>query len=712
VASVAQEFIHEELETSSLRESITLERNDEGPGYTGVDDDMSTHVPGSLDPFVEDAMPNSVFRGEERDSETLDDVEGVSVLAQVVERLLARLSFKATNITLRIIHNDHSEITLCLEGISYTTEERQESNVAGSGLEVPVGEKRTVRIDGIDIFIRDIIYKGDGSMKRSHETVVASSGSDSSHEPLSTPLQYPPYEDTVDEDEEIDASMTESMISLPPPIALPRSGSDSPTSTIYLSTTSIRAHTPPPHSPDTQESPISAGPPIEPSPPAAPLSPTNAPIAHPPNETVPNHDPELQEDRDEGRSTPQSEPKSTRILSFGKDPILITLTTPPPRIPSPTPPVSLAGFPDSQALQLSVTVGLVTIALQTTHINAILSMVAFIQPNPQSSAPTNINRTKLSNTPTIPLLASLNGTGTIRGVQIFVFRANPPHAPSQATIQELFEHPTSSVVRAPHVHVHIEGIEGSYSPTADSTKAAKGIRGGIKDLSAFYISPGAQADCWMASPILIIDHQLPSQYDPSTSFATAHYTIPVVNWTDPSSPSGRPKRSLWRTKIPPQSTLKGATDRKPVLHEEAILEAISLRLDTPSDGIHVDIAPLHIFADTAMIGWIFSFVEEFSPAATVDEGMYGGEWEEDIPDQPYRGTRARSSYPVNRQRSPTRTPRAQVSGLPGLEDFNVQEKKRLTDMMLADMESEKPPLHEVWSSFTSIYPLLCVESHD
>jgi autophagy-related protein 2 len=712
VASVAQEFIHEELETPSLRESLMLDRNDAGPGHAGMDDDMSTHVPGSLDPFVEDALQSRAVNTAERDAEILDDVEGVSVLAQVVERLLARLSFKATNITIRIIHEDHSEITLCLGGISYTTEERQESTLEGGTLEIPVGEKRTVRIDGIDVFMRDLIQKEDVYMKRSQETSSASSGSDTGHGSLSTSSQYPPYEDSTDEDEEIDASMTESMISLPPPVSLSRSESGSPSSTIYLSATSIRAHTPPPHSPDARPLTPSASSPIEPVPSPTQSSPIHPPNAHLPDITRPNHATGSQEDGERGSPILQRELKSTRILSFGKDPVLITLTTPPPRIPSTTPAAPLGGSTDSQSLKLGITVGLVTVALQTTHVNAILSMVAFAQPNrstdPQPSVPTRTQRTKPSSTSSIPILASLHAEGAIRGVQIFVFRVNSLHSPSHATIQGLFSHPTSSIVQAPHVHLHFEGIESSYSPTVDgATSSTGGIRGGIRDLSAFYISSGTQADSWVASPLLIVDHHLPSQYDPSSSFAEAHYTIPVVNWTDHSSrptPSGRPKRSLWRTKVPPQSALKGATTRADA-RDEVILEAVSLRLDNPSGGMHVDIAPLHVFADTAMIAWFLGLFEEISLAAVIDDDVYGGEWDDEVLDQAYTGPRPSSGYPVNHPRSPTRTPRAQIIGLPSLDDFDQHEKKRLTDMMLADMEFEKPPLHEV--RLSTSHPGIC-----
>ena len=78
VVSVAQEFLNEELspnENEELRESIVLVKD-------RPEDMSASFVPGGLDPFSDDPLAQS-----------LDPIEGVSVLATVMERLLARLSF-------------------------------------------------------------------------------------------------------------------------------------------------------------------------------------------------------------------------------------------------------------------------------------------------------------------------------------------------------------------------------------------------------------------------------------------------------------------------------------------------------------------------------------------------------------------------------------------------------------------------------------------
>jgi len=712
VAGVAQEFISEELESSSLRESIVMEENDKGPGYSAVDDDMSTHVPGSLNPFIEEALPNRASKPAEKDMELLDDVEGVSVLAQVIERLLARLSFKGTNITIHVIHEDHAEVVLCLRGISYITEERQESTPEVGTLEVPVGEKRTIRLDGIEVTVRDLTQKEEEPMKRGLDTSPVSEGNQG---PLSSLLHDSPhaeYGDSIDDDEEeMDASMTESMVSLPPRAPFLHSEPGSPTSTVYFSTTSIRAHTPPPHSPDP--------PPLSPSvsspkslPASKPSATTSLPIHIAPEassgEVLP-----LKDERAETTSILQREVQLIPILSFGKDPVVITLITPPPRMAPATPSATPTTFTGPEVLKLNISVGLITVALQTTHVNAIISMANFIQPkpsNPQPSTHTGIQIPGPGNPSGLPLLASLHSTSTVRGIQLFIFKSNPPHAPSYTAVQELFDHPTSSNVQVPHVYFHLKGIEVLYLPGIDSAKRSGGIRGGLKDLSAFYISSSPQPGSWMASPILIVDHHLPSQYDPSVGLEAVQHTISVLDWTNPSSHplSGRPKQSHWRVKGPPPSIVGGLTTEMSDMHEGAMLEAVSLHMDSLSEGAHVDIAPLHVFIDTAMLDWFLKLTEEIAPSTSPEGGASGGEWDEDMPDSTGNvptSNRAATRLTEKRQGSHTRTPRVEARGLPGLNDFDGQEKERLTNMMLADMEAEKASLQEVRDGLYKRFPV-------
>jgi len=201
VVSVAQEFLNEELspyENEELRESIVLAKD-------RSEDTTASLVPGGLDPFSDDPpVP------------PLDPIEGVSVLATVMERLLARLSFTVDNLTLRLIHEGHSELVLHVQHIGYGTDGVDPS-------EATADEVRTIRIDRITTAMRDL---------RAQLPSFASSKTASR---TTTP---PPSSD----EEEMDGSMTQSMVSLPE-------------SSMYMSaTSSIRAASPDPL-PSTSQSP-------------------------------------------------------------------------------------------------------------------------------------------------------------------------------------------------------------------------------------------------------------------------------------------------------------------------------------------------------------------------------------------------------------------------------------------------------------------------
>jgi len=169
------------------------------------EDMTASFVPGGLDPFSDDPPV-----------QPLDPIQGVSVLAAVMERLLARLSFTADNLTLRLIHKGHSELVLRVQHVEYGTENIDPSEANGD-------EVRTIRIKGITIAMRDLRAQlpafGD-SLTASRSTT-------------------PPPSD----EEEMDASMTQSMVSLPE-------------SSMYMSaTSSIRAASPEPLPPPTAQLP-------------------------------------------------------------------------------------------------------------------------------------------------------------------------------------------------------------------------------------------------------------------------------------------------------------------------------------------------------------------------------------------------------------------------------------------------------------------------
>lgn len=137
VTSAADEFLHDELDAyeeaeldRSIRQSLILSRSD---------------------PFVQDTVPGafpSSSKGD--DGEPLPaTVESTTVLAGLVERILARLEFKINTVRIRIrdqSRNGGSLVELRIGQIKYADESSQEDTSSTT---------RTIRISDISIYMLD-----------------------------------------------------------------------------------------------------------------------------------------------------------------------------------------------------------------------------------------------------------------------------------------------------------------------------------------------------------------------------------------------------------------------------------------------------------------------------------------------------------------------------------------------------------------------------
>ncbi|KAH9854243.1 hypothetical protein C2E23DRAFT_754086 [Lenzites betulinus] len=147
VAFVAESFIHEELsprEEATLRESVhpDLVRSDIS--------EFEENVPGGLDPFMsEDEL-------HQHDAEP----PGVSIFATLIERLLARFQFDATDTRITIVNPQDASFTLIVPEIRYGTESQVATpTTSGGGTSVPdekvsLGEVRKVIISGATVTTR------------------------------------------------------------------------------------------------------------------------------------------------------------------------------------------------------------------------------------------------------------------------------------------------------------------------------------------------------------------------------------------------------------------------------------------------------------------------------------------------------------------------------------------------------------------------------
>ncbi|RDX56759.1 hypothetical protein OH76DRAFT_1395891 [Lentinus brumalis] len=231
VASVAETFIHEELtpnEEATLRESM---HPDHGVSQSSVFED---NVPGGLDPFIseEDVHFNEA------------DPPGVSIFATLIERLLARFEFDATDTKITIVNPQQASFTVIVPHLRYETvspdsaPRAADTSAPASSDARPVGETRKVTITGVTVTTRCL-------------------------RPLSPQSWSPPAAVSLPK------SATAS-----PTVSLPKSATASPTVSVReVPDTPWRTTTPQPASPDVV-SPATP-PPASPSPmvPPAPSSP-------------------------------------------------------------------------------------------------------------------------------------------------------------------------------------------------------------------------------------------------------------------------------------------------------------------------------------------------------------------------------------------------------------------------------------------------------
>ncbi|KAG8797718.1 hypothetical protein FRC17_007670, partial [Serendipita sp. 399] len=656
------------------------------------DDDVATHVPGSFDPFT-DPFQVEAKKGLDRSSSPsgLDDVEGVSILAGVIERILARLSVSVREITVVIVHEGNAELVLKIGEIGYGTEEviGAEGDGRNSATSTEVGGiRRTVRVQGVDIFLKSLarptlalpispstvseaqlspaepirIPQTASSPIQSLRLVETPAPRNETLSPnalsLQTPLSSHDSDGDVEEEEEdeMDASMTQSMLSLPPPgviasTILSEHGSDgSPSSTMYLSAAgSVRAHTPPALTLQELDNPLLASS----SPDAdsdSPVTPTYTTTALPasnlassspingstdsshidrfpaPNPLISNTT-STPAPAHETRSpeVPKQEVPSYHILSFGKDPILISLMTPPPTgakgpstgttaagtggatgldpgVSSPSRPSTMGkGRKEYKGIMiLSVKLGVLAVAMDVEHVNALMSIGDAVTPKTKEKKTPKPKKLFPSSSPAPSLLDEIEGSFSLRAVHVFLFDTSL--SPSKGILNvktqpsssrdaqeermnvgrvmwnDILSQPMSIMIKEGHIRAHLDTLSLKFALDDDGKRK---ITGGIKDLSVFWIgggvtvvshpapplkedSPneidasrdndGVNKEQWLASPVLIIDHHLASQYDPVSidiRESPSPHSIPVTDWTNPSSHTsspGRPKISLWRAK--------------------------------------------------------------------------------------------------------------------------------------------------------------------
>lgn len=575
VASVAESFIHEELDPAdeaALRQS--MHSGGRSPSRDG--DDM---LPGGLDPFISD----------EELSQSEMEPPGVSIFATLLEKLLARFAFDADDVKVTIVNPQQASFTLSIAQVRYGTETNMSVDADSSNREAQ-GAMRAVTVNGVTITTRCLrptspamtpTPQHSAPLTRTPSVVTIAS-------PPSPPTPPSPHSDSSDMDEETQMMMSQSIATLPPRPVSPASSvassmyqsavSTSPmtmTSSLYGSS-SPKAMSPRATEPilDDIASPSEASPPPRRPPPVA--------------------------------SIPEVEDET--VVSFGADPVSIRLHTP-ASAPAPAPSPATGGPSNTRSsdgsrasrrrgssarvvedkFRVNVDVGVVALAFDARHVRNILDIAdIWALHSPPSVRPSSSDSIAAAGQPTIP---ALDVQLRLRGFVLVLL--SPSSTPSQTDTRGLSDFFARPLVppKMPHgyVRAHLEelSISASVSPAPaergdfvcgrDHRRTSKlrsesnvnlSVNLILTDLSVFafllrpnFDSPGSPPELY-AYPIIITDPNLRSQYPrdhSNTPSPDVHNTLmptfEVVDWTDPSRRSASAKLSIWRSKATQQHPL-------------------------------------------------------------------------------------------------------------------------------------------------------------
>ncbi|KAF9650852.1 hypothetical protein BDM02DRAFT_3092255 [Thelephora ganbajun] len=680
VASVAAEFLHHELspgEEATLRESFHPDR--------GLPPDPADYVPGGIDPFLntEEFAPSDT------------DPDGVGIFASLIERLLARFAFDAADTRITIRHPGRSSFTLIIPHIRYETEsETSSANEAPTPQATlrnnATGETRTITISGVEITTLDL--RPEDTTKPAFPSIVSSVTSLPPHPPYGRiprePHSRSPSPDS-DIDDETQMMMSQSIPFLPPQPLSSSSMSASVVSSMYhsaISEASLKSTTVREPIPEVQEQPL-----IEPA-------------AKPEEQSSPN--PQDQPPPSSDAPPPQGAgiPEET-IVSFGSDPIIIRLTTPPP---SESRPEQRKVEKRDDSLRLSVTTGMLSFALRARHIQSLTELVASF--GSISSTPP----TPQGTTPASPLLSRLNVSVHVRGVVGLLLLSKEPSY--ELTRVDFFHHqliPPKLPYR--YLRIHADGISVSFSQPPGIGRGDRRTSGTTRvdasltttDLTVFLskLSSGSSLGSeHTASPILITDPNILIQYTSSYAHpVNQHNPYPncpafdVSDWTSMANKSKTPKPSYWRARIPQNHSQqrmpmhgRGGPVGVPGLSSSPGQSNPDFLQKSPTHSppgenvpelrtyVEARIAPLHVFVDLGALLSIqdyglLEFLQDSAPTALHPaKESASEELSEEISDEDEKDT-------------PPATPR-RFTDFSRMDSDRQRERQRLEQMVLDDLD--------------------------
>ncbi|KAI0054145.1 hypothetical protein FA95DRAFT_1585813 [Auriscalpium vulgare] len=618
VLSVAESFMHDELtpgEEASLRESV---HPDLAASFT------RDHVPGGLDQSEE------VLHGDV-------DPAGVSIFATMIERLLSRFEFDARDTVITLIHPGHSSFTFSVAELRYGKDTSLDPAVHATA--AAGAETRALVISGVQLTSCNLRRPDSGPVSRSPTSharspvqrmspraqspldpfLHSSSPSSSTVSPTtmagSLPVHHPivsigrtaadssPTSSDSDMDEESQFMMSQSIVSLPPPVPHPSHPprSHSPASDVASSMFQSAISTIREESEVVDTSVVSLG-----------RQNVATPPAQDPHEPIePNslmHEPTAQE----AHGHEEGELHNETMLSFASEPVIIRITT------SPLPPTAQSGsappsnVPISQdnsekrtsQVHITLTMGVIACAIRAWQVRSIMDIadtLAASQPPRLAHPP----RTKVASAvakagfPSLSMLDQAEIAVQVRGVVLLLLPSGDGNAtllptPTSPDLTSFFAHPVvPPKLRSGYVRLFVDTLDASASVVTTvshgtatqtrSTQQGNNAAGAtsttatqaslsISDISvcAFCMpkshplaAPSQLPSEYEVIPILLTDPHLPSQYDPEhhpppnladvqlgpgSSNPPELPSLDVPDWTSRGHRSKQAKLSAWRVR--------------------------------------------------------------------------------------------------------------------------------------------------------------------
>lgn len=475
-------------------------------------------------------LPGAFGGGQQAEDELEEEREvEVTLLASLIERILARLHVNVSNVRLRLVWGDddaEEAVELRVEEVEYRREEPEEGVTALGGVKVEWNKLESVR---------SVSVKGFQVVLRTHERQEQ----EEEEEGRATPIRRASTssEETSSEEEDIapehDMMMSQSIADL-------RTSFVSATSSVAGGASmyaSARGST----MEDIGEA--SSGSSSEED------SPFLDPEAgSPPHESTPQD------------SATEHDDHFRLLLSFGSDPLIFVLSV--PKAPSPDPSSPRRRLPPPELNVQSSIAGPVTLLLFPPQTLAILRLLSLFN---TASTPSSLPSPPARPTATTAGGPSFTLAVTLRTVSILLGTSTSLPPPSPTTLSHFWEHPISTSLDHPHLRLRLEGL-GAWLVRLPHEEEQS-----VFPLRAFsLVEVSAEGK---TLPIVISDWNLSKTYDEGAKEGTMP-SFESVDWVLNRRDEGRG----WRVKLPASKVKsRGETQQR----EKA---AATLRLSAGGEG--------------------------------------------------------------------------------------------------------------------------------